>query len=83
MSIEIEPVEPPAPEDVLRLRKRLGLTQRAMAAFLGVSLSQYRNVEKGRQRANPLLSRFICWLEGGWRPPEFVALGVELGPAAL
>lgn len=75
-----EPLEPPSPADILRLRKRLGLTQAAMATFLGVSLSCYRNFEKGRQEAHPIVSRVICWLEGGYMPPEFIALGLSLSP---
>lgn len=72
-----EPLEPPAPEDVRDLRAKLGLTQVEMADFCGLKLSHYRNIERGRHCAGPLLSRVLCWIEGGFIPPEFVALGLH------
>lgn len=75
--IRFEAVEPPSAEDVIAFRHRLGLSQVSMASLLGVKPQQYRHIEKGRRRASPLLARIISWIDSGFQPPEFTALGVE------
>lgn len=80
MRAMFEDVEPPSPAEVAELRRRLRLTQAAMASLFGMTPTHYRNLERGRKVASPLVSRLMLWIESGYRPPEFRALNVRLLP---
>lgn len=79
LNIIFDPAAPPEPETILRYRENLNLTQASMASFFGLSLSQYRNIERGRAPAPALMSRVFRWWSIGWTPPEMVMVKVKKG----
>ncbi|MDP4023118.1 helix-turn-helix domain-containing protein [Methylobacterium sp. NEAU 140] len=54
-------------EPLRAIRRRLGITQAAMAALIGVEPGTLRNWEKGRSAPDPVASRLIAILA---REPE-------------
>jgi transcriptional regulator with XRE-family HTH domain len=73
-SITFEQILPPTPDQILARRESLNLTQTSMASFFGLSVSQYRNIERGRAPAPALMSRVFSWLSSGLVPPEFAKI---------
>jgi len=51
--------------EVQLIRQQVGLTQVQMAARLGLSLSHWRNIERGRQEAGVLVRRVLLLLSDG------------------
>jgi len=51
--------------EVQLIRQQVGLTQVQMAARLGLSLSHWRNIERGRQEAGALVRRVLLLLSDG------------------
>lgn len=49
----------------LAIREHLKLSQAQIAAALGLSLSHWRNIERGRAEAGPLVTRVLHLLEDG------------------
>src|SRR5262249_41762679 len=58
------------PEDVKRVRERLGASQAVFAAFLGVNAKPVRSWEQGKRPPQPIARRFLSEIEadpGYWR----------------
>jgi putative transcriptional regulator len=67
--------EPPAqlayqPEDVKRVRELVGVSQAALAGFLGVNVNTVRSWEQGKRLPQPIACRFLAEIEANlvyWR----------------
>jgi putative transcriptional regulator len=58
------------PEDVKRVRERLGVSQAVLAQFLGVNVNTVRSWEQGKRPPQPIARRFLAEIEarpGYWR----------------
>lgn len=65
------------PTEFKEARKKLGLTQSALAAVLNVNSRTVRKWEaedaKDDRPPNPIACRVLEWMLDGFRPPEFPA----------
>jgi DNA-binding XRE family transcriptional regulator len=51
------------PAELRSIRRRLGLTQRQMAAKLGLSRTSYGAYENGRRKVRIVIELAVRWLE--------------------
>ena len=65
----IVPLKEYDPEDIKAIRKKTGLSQRALAGYMGISAKTVEAWEKGTNRPSGLASRLLNLLE---MDPKFV-----------
>lgn len=80
-------VAPPSAAELVAFRARVRVNGEpagmvTMASLYGVTRQHYHRLEAGTCVADALVSRVMLWLESDVRPPEFVALNVQILPAA-
>ncbi len=68
---------------VLLIRQQLKLTQAQMALAMGISLTHWRNIERGRAETGPLVDRVLRLLEDGTIRPEDLTDGKPYVPEAV
>lgn len=75
---QIEAVEKPTPAQLRAFRRRFGISQRSLAQTLGVARETLCRWESGAAPIdNELVGRVLFWIEDGFLPPEWRAIGVR------